>query len=73
MKNLTEFVVGDEMKFYHLKMQRKLPDFGLMFIELVDFLFQNLGKFGLWKQPPRHFVTLPLTGEKNQNSIFAPC
>jgi len=26
----------------------------------------------LW-QPPRHFVTLPLTGEKNAVESFAPC
>jgi hypothetical protein len=32
------------MKFYQLKMQKKLPDFGLMSIELVDFLSQNLKK-----------------------------
>jgi hypothetical protein len=42
MKNLTEFVVGDEMNYYHLKMLKKLPDFGLMFIELVDFLLLSL-------------------------------
>jgi len=24
-------------------------------------------------QPPRHYVTLPLTGEKNVISSFAPC
>jgi hypothetical protein len=45
MKNLIEFVVGEKMKFYHLKMLKKLPDCGLIFIELVDFLSQNLEKF----------------------------
>jgi hypothetical protein len=45
MKNLIEFVVGEKMKYYHLKMLKKSQDYGLMFIELVDFLFQNLGKF----------------------------
>jgi hypothetical protein len=42
MRNLTEFAVGGEMKFYHLKMLKKSQDYGLMFIELVDFLSQNL-------------------------------
>jgi hypothetical protein len=45
MKNLTEFAVGGEMKFYHLKMLKMLLDYGLMFIELVDFSLQNLRKF----------------------------
>ena len=34
MKNLIEFVIGEKMKYYHLKMLKKLPEFGLMFIEL---------------------------------------
>jgi hypothetical protein len=74
MKNLTEFVAGDEMKYYLMKMLKKLPDFGLMFIELEDFLSLSLGKLVLWKQPPPPINRgLPLTGEKSQNSIFAPC
>jgi hypothetical protein len=44
MKNLIELVFGVEMSYCHHKMLRKLPDCGLMFIELVDFLLQNLKK-----------------------------
>jgi hypothetical protein len=74
MKNLIEFAVGGEMKFYHMKMLKKLLDFGLMFIELVDFSLLSLGKLGLWKQPPPPINRLlPLTGEKKANQHFAPC
>ena len=49
MKNLIELVIGGEMRFYHLKMLKKLPDFGLMYIELVDFLSRNLRKLAALK------------------------
>jgi hypothetical protein len=35
------------MKFYHLKLLKKSQDFGLMFIELVDFSSLSLGKESL--------------------------
>jgi hypothetical protein len=42
MRNLTEFVAGDEMKYYQLKMLKKLLDFGHTCRKLEDFSLRNL-------------------------------
>jgi hypothetical protein len=65
MKNLTEFVIGVEMKFYHQKMQKKLLGFGLMFIELVDSSFLSLRKFYLSVRRRG-----PLAVERSMTTVF---